>query len=437
MIQYKNLTLRNLEEQVLENKEQIAKHWDVDRVLADFGITVMGQVDSIDLLPADEGEAYGTAYLVGTAEPYQTYVWTRANPNVGKDAPYWLDIGSISIIGPQGPKGDQGERGFGISKITFNPSTFALNLQYGDGLSMTTTSLRGERGPKGDQGIQGPKGMQGPKGEPGARGDVGPVGTLNIIGVLSSSSQLPDAATSTNGDAFLISTESGYDFYILVGTTSTDKAWVNMGQGGAGTIVIVNGNAVSTFDADTKVDKWTSQYSNSYICNYNGQYQVRPSAYYIGLMKNPNLTQYLEKNYSGADITEPPGCLVTCDPLYKYQAATKNYVDTHFYLHKIIISAEVDGSFKYISFSLISSKSDAYTVNSDSIPNGAYDISSNISVNTIGNYVNMLYYLREGSLSSDKIYFYNDTDGFISYDYLIDHFPEESISIEDIVSILI
>jgi hypothetical protein len=37
--------LRNLYEQVQKNKQDIQNHYDIDRVLADYGINVVGHVD--------------------------------------------------------------------------------------------------------------------------------------------------------------------------------------------------------------------------------------------------------------------------------------------------------------------------------------------------------------------------------------------------------
>ena len=57
MIKIGDTILRNLEEQVLENKEQIALHWNVDRVLADFGIRVRGTLPNkaaLDRVPTDQ-----------------------------------------------------------------------------------------------------------------------------------------------------------------------------------------------------------------------------------------------------------------------------------------------------------------------------------------------------------------------------------------------
>lgn len=165
MFEYKNVEYRNLQEQVLKNKEEIARHWNVDRVLADFGITVLGRVDTYDdIKDLDEGENWGYGYLVGTAEPYTVYVWTRPNLNVGEPDPYWLNIGSISIVGPEGPRGrdgGQGPRGWSIFDVR----------QLDDGRLLIAY---GDPSPKGEgydimytQPLKGPQGIQGVKGEKG------------------------------------------------------------------------------------------------------------------------------------------------------------------------------------------------------------------------------------------------------------------------------
>jgi hypothetical protein len=99
--------LRSLEAQVQKNKEDIANHYNIDRVLADFGIRVIGQVVSSTELPDPEtfdGE-YGDAYAVGSEAPYQFYIWTRADKDAGRYADYWMPIGPLAIVGPQGPIG--------------------------------------------------------------------------------------------------------------------------------------------------------------------------------------------------------------------------------------------------------------------------------------------------------------------------------------------
>lgn len=108
-----NITLRNLEEQVQKNKEDIAAHYNVDRILADFGIKVVGQRMSADNLPNPETYQgnYGDAFAVGAEPPYSFYIWTRADVDSGHPTDYWFDIGAIAIVGPQGPAGKDGESG--------------------------------------------------------------------------------------------------------------------------------------------------------------------------------------------------------------------------------------------------------------------------------------------------------------------------------------
>ena len=143
MIKIDGVELRNLEEQVLENKQRIEEHYNIDRVLADFGIRVLGQKTDATQLPDPEtytGE-YGDAYAVGETAPYSFYIWTRKNVNDGHPTDYWFDIGQLGIIGPQGPigltgpQGPQGVRGslwFAGSGAPTITQGFNINDQYID-----------------------------------------------------------------------------------------------------------------------------------------------------------------------------------------------------------------------------------------------------------------------------------------------------------------
>lgn len=138
MITVNNKQYRNLEEQVQKNKEDIAKHYEVDRVLADWGIKVIGVVDDINNIPEAEYE-YGDAYGITSTDPMQYVIWTRANENVGQPEPYWLNIGALSLVGPRGPagrvgpQGVQGERGSKWFTATTHPTVttgYNINDQW-------------------------------------------------------------------------------------------------------------------------------------------------------------------------------------------------------------------------------------------------------------------------------------------------------------------
>ena len=85
--------LRNLQEQVQKNKEDIQRHYEIERVLADWGIRIIGQMETWEI-PTGSFE-YGDAYAVGPdGGPFVFYIYTRGNPD------YWFDYGAISIVGP-------------------------------------------------------------------------------------------------------------------------------------------------------------------------------------------------------------------------------------------------------------------------------------------------------------------------------------------------
>lgn len=119
MLKYGNKEFRNLQEQVLENMKDIANLQEGTAVLSEFGIKVVGEVETVADLPTvleykseHEDWAYGDAYAVGTASPYTLYILTRENDTHDED--YWFDIGVFPAPGPQGeqgPKGDQGVQG--------------------------------------------------------------------------------------------------------------------------------------------------------------------------------------------------------------------------------------------------------------------------------------------------------------------------------------
>ena len=241
-----NVTYRNLEEQVEKNKQDIAQHYQVDRVLADWGIKVIGTVASVDDIP--EGDySYGDAYGLTSTSPMQYVIWTRPNPNLDIDTDYWLNVGALSLVGPQGatgPQGVQGPQGVRGSKwtaATTNPTLITgynmqdqwLNTTTGDvfefrgnvwaklGNIRGPQGVQGPTGPKGEQGIQGPVGPQGPKGDTGSSFKVG--------GKLASVDLLPEPTEENRHIGYAVArTDNTYDLYIVTGTT--ELVWSNMGR---------------------------------------------------------------------------------------------------------------------------------------------------------------------------------------------------------------
>ena len=324
MFKIDNKEYRSLQEQVLENKEQIAQHWEVDRVLADFGIKVLGRLTTAEPYLTDPdspqyinpGENYGDAYLVGpeNQESYPVYIWTRANVNTGHENPYWLYTGKMTIQGPEGPAGKS------ISAVTLN-DRYQLTFTFSDGSVLAlTTSLqgpRGERGPQGIQGIQGPTGPQGQRGQvgpQGPQGPQGPAGTLNIIGTFSSVGQAPAPSTRNMGDAFILSSGGETTLYILTGTPgqTATYAWQETSFGG-GTSVTVNGDTQTTWNADTKLDKLTISGDYVYVRKSD-----QDRGYPFGIKARAN--EIVERTAGG-------NIIVPTTPTDNTYATSKGYVD--------------------------------------------------------------------------------------------------------------
>lgn len=123
----------------------------------------------------------GMAYGVGTAEPYDIYIYDSVSKS-------WKNNGPL-----QGAKGDTG---VGVANVTFDDDVMTVNLT--SGAHYSSGSLRGPQGVKGDAGAKGEKGdpgAQGEKGDPGSKGDPGTDGVTPTIG--------------TNGNWFLGSTDTG------------------------------------------------------------------------------------------------------------------------------------------------------------------------------------------------------------------------------------
>lgn len=209
MLTIGNEELRNLEEQVEKNKDDILFILEQEGVLNQFGIKVVGQIDTAASLPAPAIYAgdYGDAYAVGTQTPYDLYIWTRANGTHPND--YWFNIGKFPAPGPagkDGATGPQGPRGLtGPQGIQGLPGK--------DGAQGNP----GATGPQGIQGIQGPMGPQGPAGQ-----------SFQIAGIIANTSLLPTPTESIRNQAYLVGAEAPYDLYVIRG--NGNLYWSNAGQ---------------------------------------------------------------------------------------------------------------------------------------------------------------------------------------------------------------
>ncbi|MDO5331797.1 MAG: hypothetical protein Q4E99_03880, partial [Bacillota bacterium] len=193
MITIDNKTYRNIQEQVQKNKEDIAAFKSAEAVIADFGITVLGHVNTVEEIPSSS-YTYGNAYLVGTETPYDIYIYTRTDVEGEGE---FINLGPLAVEGPkgdqgeQGPEGPQGQRGSQIYAGTDSPtSTGAAQdgdiyirtgstsnagqlFRYEDNDWKYKGSVRGPQGPQGTQGLMGPRGYTGDVGPKGDKGDPG------------------------------------------------------------------------------------------------------------------------------------------------------------------------------------------------------------------------------------------------------------------------
>lgn len=364
MFEFNDKQYRSLQEQVKFLTDKVAEHYKIDRVLADLGIKIMGQVNTVEDLPdAPPGgaEAYGEAYAVGTETPYQFYVWTRPGE--------WFNIGQIAIAGPQGPEGDS------IMSANIN-NNYEIVLTMDDGRVITVSgNVRGEKGPKGDQGIQGvqgPRGIQGPQGNQGPQGPEGPSGPpgyFNILGALTSENQLPSASTVDTGSAYLIwhevsGEENGghYDLYIVI-QGNGGMVWQNTGRVSAGTYVYENGQPITQFNADTKLDAYTTAGGGNKLYGVNNDgsqkmYTIRTDPVTnSGTYKN----QVVQYDVSSGKSVNNGLIHIAETPLQPYHTASKKYVDDKVYNDKVLQSciASWDGECQ-ISFYRSVSRSNAH-----------------------------------------------------------------------------
>ena len=225
------VTVYNLENQVLKNKVDIQNLQTSEKVLATFGIKVIGTAANSTLIPTVEfykasnpDWEYGDAYAVGTASPYEFYILTRKDENHTDD--YWFNLGVIK--GPKGDPGNDGANGAdgkdGVSPTvavgtvtTGNPGT---PVSVTNGGTSTNVVLN----------FRIPKGATGDKGAKGDKGDTG--FAVNIASELNNINELPTASASYVNVGYVIKDADGdSNLYVCMTNASTGAwYWNNVGK---------------------------------------------------------------------------------------------------------------------------------------------------------------------------------------------------------------
>lgn len=323
-----NENLNVLERQVLDLTEAVQTHWNVDRVLTDFGIKIMGSRASTNLLPEvppGGPEAYGEAYAIGTEPPYQFWIWTRPGT--------WFNIGELAI------EGQKGVPGASIISASYNDNN-ELVLKRSDGITITVPgSMKGETGASptitktsitGGVRIT----INNPEGSPissfdimngadGAsiQGPPGPPSTWNLQGLVSAEQQLPAPETVPDGTAYLVGDNTaGYHLYVYFHDASINaQIRVDTGPVAAGTYVFINGQPAASVDMSNYVAKATSGSGRRVYAisasNIPETYVLRPD-----VVASPNY-QIVVRDSRG-HITLP-----TSVPINNTDATSKGYVD--------------------------------------------------------------------------------------------------------------
>lgn len=165
------------------------------------GFKVLGYYSALSALDAAQKAtaAAGDAYGVGTAEPYDIYIFDGITGEFINNGPLQGAKGDTGPTGPQGPKGDPGETGpqgpagadgapgadgaagkdgtNGRDGVTFTPAMSAAgDLSWTNDGGKANPQTVNLKGPKGDTGARGPVGADGAKGDTGPEGPRGPQG---------------------------------------------------------------------------------------------------------------------------------------------------------------------------------------------------------------------------------------------------------------------
>lgn len=197
-----------------------------------IGMKVVGQVNTADELPKKADYEvwpfdYGDAFAVGTQDPYNYYLWTRAFGAHLSD--HWFNIGVFP--GPStvpGPKGDTGETGpapnLTIGTVTSTLSQPQVTIE---GTSPNyTLNFKLQKGDKGDPGTNGRNGVDGKNGKDGTNAVI-----YTVKGAVDTVSQLPVATSVSTDTAYLV--KDGSLLYGIMVQNGTN-IWYNYGPTSVG-----------------------------------------------------------------------------------------------------------------------------------------------------------------------------------------------------------
>ena len=258
----KKVLLLNLEKQVQKNKDDIEYIINQEGALNQFGLKVVGQVDTIGDMPtvqaykeSNPNWGYGDAFMVGASTAEATVVdvdnatllvLTRANTKYPND--FWMNLKEFpkpGPVGPQGPKGEQGIQGEHGLDVLAGPGTQPsgqpigttyINSVTGNVYKYTNNGweqIGNIKGATGSVGPAGPIGVRGPIGQTGAQGPQGPRGIgVNILGTLTSTSQLPNPTTVGKDSAYIIPADGVNHLWVIEGTDNL--VWTDFGTAGLG-----------------------------------------------------------------------------------------------------------------------------------------------------------------------------------------------------------
>lgn len=255
MLEINGYQLRNLQEQVEKNKNDILAIINEQGTLNQFGIKVVGQIDILNNLPTVEDYKesnpnweYGDAYAVGVTAPYSLYILTRAGGTHPND--YWFNIGQFPLQGAQGKDGTAATvEVAGTVTLVENSPARVENIGDKTNAKLNFYIPRGEKGNTPTIAIGTVESTTGnpevtnsgtntgaifnfklPKGDKGDKGDTGATGeSFRIIATLDNTNQLPTPTESIRSNAYLIPDEENEN-HLWVITGDTTLLWTDAGQ---------------------------------------------------------------------------------------------------------------------------------------------------------------------------------------------------------------